>query len=85
MLLRPASSLGDQCKAAATAVPQVIGNIQTAIGCGTLTRANGVAVQVIVGDPVCQGDVIETAADGRSEFASSTALCSTCPTALARC
>ena len=55
---------GDQCKAAATAVPQVIGNIQTAIGCGTLTRANGVAVQVVVGDPVCQGDVIETAADG---------------------
>ena len=45
-------------------LPQVIGNIQTAIGCGTLRRANGVAVQVIVGDPVCQGDVIETAADG---------------------
>ena len=45
--------------------PQVIGNIQTAIGCSTLARANGVAVHVIVGDPVCQGDVIETAADGR--------------------
>ena len=28
-------------------------------------RASGIAVQVIVGDPVCQGDVIETAADGR--------------------
>ena len=48
------------------AVPaQVIGNIQTAIGLGTLARASGVAVQVKVGDPVCQGDVIETAADGR--------------------
>jgi len=46
-------------------LPQVIGNIQTAIGRGTLTRASGVAVQVMVGDPVCQGDVIETAADGR--------------------
>ena len=44
---------------------QVIGNIQTAIGCSTLARANGVAVRIIVGDPVCQGDVIETAADGR--------------------
>jgi VCBS repeat-containing protein len=55
---------GDQCKAAAAALPQVIGNIQTALGCGTLTRANGVAVQVVVGDPVYQGDVIETAAHG---------------------
>src|SRR5258706_2419890 len=44
---------------------QVIGHIQTAIGSGTLTRAGGVAVQVKLGDPVCQGDVIETAADGR--------------------
>ncbi|WP_334406816.1 VCBS domain-containing protein [Bradyrhizobium sp. AZCC 2289] len=46
-------------------LPQIIGHIQTAIGCGTLRRANGIAVQVMVGDPVCQGDVIETAADGR--------------------
>ena len=44
---------------------QVIGNIQTAIGSSTLARANDVAARVIVGDPVCQGDVIETAADGR--------------------
>ena len=46
--------------------PQVIGHILTAIGSGTLTlTGGGVAVQVKVGDPVCQGDVIETAADGR--------------------
>ena len=44
---------------------KVIGHIQTAIGSGTLTRACGIAVQAKVGDPVCQGDVIETAADGR--------------------
>ncbi len=56
---------GDECKAAVALLPQVIGNIQTAIGRGTLTRASGIAVQVMVGDPVCQGDVIETAADGR--------------------
>src|SRR6266576_2620508 len=56
---------GDECKAAVALLPQVIGNIQTAIGRGTLTRASGIAVQVMVGDPVCQGNVIETAADGR--------------------
>ena len=44
---------------------KAIGHIQTAIGAGTLTRARGIAVQAKVGDPVCQGDVIETAADGR--------------------
>ena len=44
---------------------KVIGHIQAAIGSGTLTRAGGIAVPAKVGDPVCQGDVIETAADGR--------------------
>ena len=44
---------------------QVIGNIQTVIGSGTLTRASGAVVQIKAGDPVCQGDVIETAADGQ--------------------
>jgi len=55
----------DECKAAAAVLPQIIGNIQTAIGCATLKRASGIAVQAIAGDPVCQGDVIETAADAR--------------------
>jgi hypothetical protein len=44
---------------------KIIGHVQTAIGSGTLTRACGIAVEAKVGDPVCQGDVIETAADGR--------------------
>ena len=56
---------GDECKAAAAVLPQIIGHIQTAIGCATLRRASGIAVQAMAGDPVCQGDVIETAADGR--------------------
>src|SRR6266571_3336178 len=56
---------GDEGKAVVALLPQVIGHIQTRIGCGTLRRASGIAVQVMVGDPVCQGDVIETAADGR--------------------
>ncbi len=56
---------GDECKAAAAVLPHVIGNIETATGCGTIMRSSGVAVQVMVGDPVCQDDVIETAADGQ--------------------
>src|SRR5882724_270517 len=56
---------GDEGKAVVALPPQVIGHIQTTIGYGTLRRASGIAVQVVVGDPVCQGDVIETAADGR--------------------
>ena len=56
---------GDEGKAVAGLLSEVIGNIQTVIGCGTLRRASGIAVQVLVGDPICQGDVIETAADGR--------------------
>jgi VCBS repeat-containing protein len=56
---------GDEGKAVAGLRPQVIGHIEMAVGCGTLSRASGVAVQVRVGDPVCQSDAIETAADGR--------------------
>src|SRR6266702_7991995 len=56
---------GDEGRAVAALLPQVIGNIQTAIGCGTLRRAGSIAVQVMAGDPICQGDMIETAADGR--------------------
>jgi VCBS repeat-containing protein len=45
--------------------PQVIGNIETTIGCGTVTRGSGIAVQAMVGDAACRSDVIETAAEGR--------------------
>ncbi len=56
---------GVEGRAVAAMLPQVIGRIQTAIGCATLTRACGIAVHVMVGDPVCLGDTIETAADGQ--------------------
>jgi hypothetical protein len=59
---------GDGGEAVAALLPRVIGNIQTVIGGGTLARAGGIAAQVLVGAPVCQGDVIETAADGRIEI-----------------
>jgi FecR protein/Bacterial Ig-like domain (group 3) len=59
---------GDLCMATLGQLPQVIGGVQTAIGCATITRTSGIAVQVMDGDPVCQGDVIETAADGRVEI-----------------
>jgi len=65
MLVESRVKFGSDRKAIAAVLSQVIGNIQTAIGYGTLRREGGIAVQVIVGDPVCQGDVIETAADGR--------------------
>ncbi|MBR0696962.1 VCBS domain-containing protein [Bradyrhizobium lablabi] len=51
--------------ATAAMFPQIIGRVQTAIGHATLTRAYGIAVEVMVGDPVCLGDAIETATDGR--------------------
>src|SRR5258706_5051317 len=47
---------------------QLIGHIQTVTGSGTLERACGIAGEVRVGDPVCKGDVIETAADGRADI-----------------
>ena len=59
---------GDACMAALGQLPQVIGSIQTAIGCATITRASGIAIRAVDGDPVCQSDVIETAADGRIEI-----------------
>ena len=55
---------GNEGKAVAALLPQVIGTIQTVTGCGTLRRAGSIAVRVMTGDPLCQGDVIETAADG---------------------
>ena len=65
MFVASSVGCGDEGEGVAALLPQIIGQIQTAIGYGTLRRANGIAVQVTVGDPVCQGDVIETAADGR--------------------
>src|SRR4051794_39296796 len=56
---------GGEEGASATPTSQVIGSIKTAIGSASITRASGIAVQINVGDPVCAGDLIETAADGR--------------------
>lgn len=51
---------------AVTALPlQIIGMVQTALGCAALRRDGGAATQVSSGDLVCRGDVIETAADGQ--------------------
>lgn len=50
----------------AMALPvQIIGHIQTVIGCGTLTRASGITTQAVAGAPVYRTDVIEADADGR--------------------
>ena len=42
-----------------------IGKIEAVVGSCTLTRACNGPVQIKSGDPVCQGDVIETAAGGK--------------------
>jgi len=52
-------------QAAAAALPQIIGDIHTASGQATIRRAGGAPVQVMVGDFVLSGDVIETADDGQ--------------------
>src|SRR5260370_8051438 len=65
MFVASSVECGDEGAAVVAMLPQIIGNIQTAIGCCPLRRADGFAVQVMVGDPVCECDVIETAADGR--------------------
>src|SRR5215212_6065685 len=59
------SRAGREDGAVAAPPSQVIGHIKTAIGAGSITRASGLPVQIKVGDPVCQGDLIETAADGQ--------------------
>src|SRR5262245_23664388 len=63
MLVASHIESGDQ--AVAAVLPQIIGTIDTAIGSGTLRRGVGPAVKVMVGDLVCEGDEIETAADGQ--------------------
>ena len=48
-----------------TAAPlHAIGKIHTAIGSVAVVRASGAVVQASAGDPVYQGDTIETGADG---------------------
>ncbi|MGY3487001.1 VCBS repeat-containing protein [Bradyrhizobium sp. USDA 4011] len=59
---------GGVCVAALGQPPRLIGNIETAIGCGTIRRASGIAVRGAIGDPVREGEVIEVAAGGRIEI-----------------
>ncbi|MGY3610538.1 MULTISPECIES: VCBS domain-containing protein [unclassified Bradyrhizobium] len=56
---------GGDCNAIVAQPPQIIGHVQIAIGRCTLSRAAGIAVQLTAGDPVYQGDVIETADDAQ--------------------
>ena len=65
MFVASGVEFGDACMAASGQLPQLIGYIKNAIGCGTLRRAGGTAVQAVAGLPVCEGDVVETAADAR--------------------
>jgi VCBS repeat-containing protein len=42
-----------------------VGHILTVAGSCTITRSCGVPIQITPGDPVCQGDIIETDAGGK--------------------
>src|SRR5258705_666972 len=51
MLVGSHTETGDERKAVAAPLPQIIGNVQTAAGSGTLRRAICSAAQAMVGDP----------------------------------
>ncbi|WP_076865362.1 DUF5801 repeats-in-toxin domain-containing protein [Bradyrhizobium mercantei] len=46
----------------------MVGIVQTAIGCGTVARARGIAVQAVAGDPIYQGDTVEVEAGGQVDI-----------------
>jgi Bacterial Ig-like domain/FecR protein len=54
---------GQYVQADTTPGAHAIGKVETATGLVTVTRANGVVVQTMVGDLVYQGDVVETGSD----------------------
>ncbi|MDE5447199.1 hypothetical protein GWG65_39025 [Bradyrhizobium sp. CSA207] len=63
-----ASGVGPQ-DGVVTALPlQVIGIVETAFGCVTLTRDGGATIQVSDGDLVYRNDVIETGADAQARI-----------------
>ncbi|MBR0896887.1 hypothetical protein JQ616_18155 [Bradyrhizobium tropiciagri] len=68
MLVASGVAFGGASSAVLGQLPRVIGVVRTAIGCGTIAGAHGIALPVVAGDPVCQGDVIEIAAGGRVEI-----------------
>jgi hypothetical protein len=65
MLVASGVEFGGEREAALALLPRVIGNVETVTGCVTIRPACGIGAQVALGDPVRQGDIIETAPDGR--------------------
>ena len=59
-----ASHHASEPEAVSAKLPKLIGHIDTAIGLCTLWHPGGEAIQAKAGDPVCEGDRIETGADG---------------------
>jgi VCBS repeat-containing protein len=63
-ILAGSESAGQYAQAAAgTAGPKAIGRVERATGNATVTRANGVTVELKVGDLVYRGDVVQTGQD----------------------
>ena len=59
-----AQATGFDAKPAAASV-LVVGQIESVVGVCSLTRPGGDPFQVKRGDPVCRGDILETAAGGK--------------------
>ena len=62
--IMPDSGATGSASEPATGSAFFIGKIETITGTCTLTRPGGIPVQITVGDPLFQGDIIETAAGG---------------------
>ncbi|MBR0972889.1 VCBS domain-containing protein [Bradyrhizobium japonicum] len=60
-----AFGVGPQNGVVAALPLQIVGIVQRAFGCVTLIRHGGATIQVSIGDLVCRGDIIETAADAQ--------------------
>ena len=60
-----ASHVASRDQAVVAVLPHIIGRICTCVGGGTLSRTGDIVIQVMAGDAVCEGDVIETASDGQ--------------------
>ncbi len=55
---------GQYAQAAATAIGEPIGQVESIGGTVTATRTDGTQAQLDVGDPVYEGDIVESASDG---------------------
>ncbi len=59
---------GQYAQSGTLASAELIGHVETVGGTVTATHADGTRVELSAGDPVYQGDILESAADGRRRY-----------------